>query len=244
MARFYIDQELQLQTEIALPIEMIRHIHVLRLRLGDEIQLFNGDGVEYVATIIELEKRKATVSLISSCAPQIESPLHLTLAMCLIANDKMDLTIQKATELGVNLIIPIISERSQRLDKDRIETRIQHWQKIIINSCEQSGRNILPVVKSPIRFNDFLLQKCNNDCKIILSPHVRHQTRLPDVSMNTIVLIGSEGGFTENEVSNAQAHGYVSLLMGNRVLRAETATISALTLCQIRYGDFSKFMEF
>ena len=164
--------------------------------------------------------------------------------MCLIANDKMDLTIQKATELGANVIIPILSDRSQRLDKDRIENRIQHWQKIIINSCEQSGRNILPVVKLPIRFNDFLSQKCNNDCKIILSPHVKHRTTLPDASTNTVVLVGSEGGFTDNEVSNAQEHGYVSLLMGNRVLRAETAAISALTLFQIRYGDFSKFMEF
>ena len=238
MARFYIDQELQLQTEITLPIEMIRHIHVLRLRLGDEIQLLNGDGVEYVATIIELEKRKAKATLTSSWAPQIESPLHLTLAMCLSANDKMDLTIQKATELGVNVIIPIISERSQRLGKDRIETRIQHWQKIIINSCEQSGRNILPVVKSPLHFNDFLSQKCNSDCKIILSPHVKHCIMLPDASKNTLVLIGPEGGFTEDEISNAQSHGYVSVLMGNRVLRAETAAISALTLCQIRYGDF------
>ena len=238
MTRFYVAQDLFVNAQIELPSEVVRHIHVLRLRVGDDIELFNGNGFVNFATITQIEKRHVLVLINSILEVKNESPLKLTLAMCLISNDKMDLTVQKATELGVNLIVPIISERSQRIDKDRLTKRIEHWQSIIINSCEQSGRNVLPQIETPILFNKFLQQSNEEFCKIILSPHVKHNSVLPKSCSEVVILIGPEGGFTNNEVDTANAYGFISLLLGSRILRAETAAISALTIFQSYFGDF------
>ena len=238
MARFYLAQDLYINTSIELPSEVVRHIHVLRLRIGEEIELFNGNGFAYIATITHIEKRNVIALINFEIESHNESQLKLTLAMCLIANDKMDFTIQKATELGVNSIVPIISERSQRIDKERLAKRLEHWNRIVINSCEQSRRNIIPKIDLPMDINKFLVIQNSIHTKIILSPHAKPITSLPESCNEVIVLVGPEGGFSPNEINLANLNGYISQVMGKRILRAETAAISALAFCQIHYGDF------
>ncbi len=146
MPRFYVNFPLEESIKIELPLNIVRHLQVLRLKLNEEITLFNGGEYEYSAIILSLERKKVTVQILKSYKVHNNSQLKLTLAMAIIANDKMDLIIQKATELGVNEIIPIISERSQKINSKRLE----HWQKIIISSCEQCGRNSLTTIQQPI----------------------------------------------------------------------------------------------
>ena len=237
MARFFVKSELKIGDEFDLPDDVTRHVQVLRIREGQNIVLFNGDGYGYLAKIITLARRQVTVEVFSSVKVCTEAELKISLLMSIIANDKMDLVVQKAVELGVSEIIPTISHNVQRIKSDKLESRLEHWNKVIIAASEQSGRARLCKIGMPILFDDAI--HIVADRKYILSPH-----HLSDASDNiTIVnsvalLIGPEGGFIEEEVNLAQQAGFQSLLLGRRILRAETAALAGISLLQHKFGDF------
>lgn len=238
MARFYVDLELAVGNQYDLPIEVVRHINVVRIRSTDEIVLFNNQGNDYLAKFIELDKRKATVEILSTDIVNNELPIRVTLLMSVIASDKFDLVVQKSVELGVTEIIPIYSQNTQRLKADKLRSRLLHWQNIIISASEQSGRAKLMSISHPLEFAD-ALENIIASQKYILSPH--HAGWFVDSSdscSKIALLIGPEGGFTEEEVKIANQQGYKSVILGNRILRAETAAISAVNVALAKLGYF------
>ena len=237
MSRFYVDLPITLDTSLELPDNVVRHMNVLRLHIGDSVVLFNGDGCDYTANISELSKRHAKVNIEKSEKLDNESHLKITLMPSLIASDKFDLIVQKAVELGVNEIVPVISQYTQRLSNDKINSRMEHWRKIIIAACEQSARATIPHLSEPTLFSDVLLA-VSAERKYILSPHHERQQVLAESTISSAaVLIGPEGGFNLAEVERAGEYGFTTLQLGPRILRAETAAICAVSLLQSHFGD-------
>jgi 16S rRNA (uracil1498-N3)-methyltransferase len=238
MSRFYVDLPITLGANLELPDNVVRHMNVLRLHIGDSVALFNGDGCDYTANISELSKRHAKVNIEKSEKLDNESHLKITLMPSLIASDKFDLIVQKAVELGVNEIVPVISQYTQRLSNDKISSRMEHWRKVIIAACEQSARATIPNLSEPTLFSDALLM-VSAERKYVLSPHhERQQTLVGSAISSVAVLIGPEGGFSLKEVEEAQDNGFLTLQLSTRILRAETAAICAVSLLQSYFGDF------
>lgn len=214
---------------------------VLRCVVGDEIILFNGLGGEYTATITQINKKNVSVTIGLFNPRSSESPISIHLAQGIAKGEKMDFIVQKAVELGVNLITPLITERCNvRLDADREEKRWQHWQGVAISACEQSGRNTLPNIAAPIDFKDWLAG-AKAELTLVLSPHVKTKLEKASTSQPTsiLLLIGPEGGLSQNEINWAIQQGFKPLNLGPRILRTETATIAALTTLQYEFGDMS-----
>ncbi|WP_163836175.1 16S rRNA (uracil(1498)-N(3))-methyltransferase [Spartinivicinus ruber] len=211
---------------------------VLRIKPGQPITIFNGEGISYQATVIEVSKKHVLVQLEKENTTNTESPLHTHLGQCLSRGERMDFAIQKATEMGVSEITPLFSERCEvKLSGERIKKRLSHWQQIIISACEQCGRNQLPIINSPQSLTDWLSQ-VQAEQKLVL----HHRTNQTLQSMNrpnsVAVLIGPEGGLSSNEIQAAEQQNFSSLTMGPRVLRTETAPIAVLALLQAQWGDF------
>lgn len=237
MSRFYVNLALVTNSEIDLPEEVVRHIVVLRLRITDSITLFNGDGYDYVAEFITLERRKIRLKIIAAKLVQNESKLDLTLLMSIIAGDKFDLVVQKAVELGVKRLIPIYAQNTQRFKVDKLASRMEHWRKIILAASEQSGRASLMELLDPVEF----AQAIKNDLstlKLILSPHHAGNLVISGVLPSAAILVGPEGGFTSTEVELANQSGFASWQLGTRILRAETAALAGVSLLQAYLGDF------
>jgi 16S rRNA (uracil1498-N3)-methyltransferase len=225
--------------ELLLDEKASHHLaRVLRANMGDEITLFNGEGGEYQALIRAFSKKHVTVELIQFIARDVESPAHLILAQGIARGEKMDFVIQKAVELGVSEIYPVITERCNvRLDKDREEKRLEHWRAVIISACEQSGRNRLPLLHAAISF-DTLIETVQADMKFILLPDANQQLKSQHFAANKIaLLIGPEGGLGAQEIARAQAADFHALNLGPRVLRTETAALTALAVLQFKFGD-------
>jgi len=210
-------------------------IKVLRFPQGKNITLFNGDGINYSAKVIS-SKKKCEVLILTKEQNLSESKLNLTLAQGIAKGEKMDFLIQKAVELGVNKIVPIMSEHCVvKLKGEKLTKRQLHWQKIVFGACEQSGRSIVPSVETPITLNDFLDQTTTNG---FILHHRSTQTLLELEHMNeATILIGPEGGLSEKEIEQATSVGYQSLLLGSRVLRTETASLVAITNMQLLWGS-------
>lgn len=238
--RIYQNTSLENQSTIRLDEKATHHLaRVLRAAIGDQLTIFNGQGGEYEAVIAHIDKKAVTVELQRFIDKEVESPIHLHLAQGIARGEKMDFIVQKAVELGVSRIIPLVTERCNvRLSGEREEKRIEHWQSIIISACEQSGRNKLPDISAPQTLNEWLAA-VKVDHAFVLSPHV--DQKLADVSIanqsSVAVLIGPEGGLSDQEVMMANQKGFASLNLGPRVLRTETATIAALSVLQSCYGD-------
>lgn len=236
MPRFYVNIPLDLDLQVNMPEDTVRHINVLRLRITDSIILFNGDGNDYLAEFIVLEKRKIIVKIVTCQIVNNESSLQLTLLMSIIASDKFDFVLQKSVELGVTNFIPIYTQNTQRFKNDKLESRIEHWQKIIIASSEQSGRSLLMDLLRPQDFAQ-IITTIDAESKFILSPH--HTGNAIDQQSSSIaLLVGPEGGFTLDEVILANQAGFNSWCLGKRILRAETAAIAGTSLLQAYFGDF------
>lgn len=243
MPRFYVDIELIVGEAYNLPDDVVRHINVLRLRASENIELFNGDGYSYLAKFINLEKRLVTVEILNKQLLDTESPVKIILLMALIANDKFDLVVQKAVELGVSEIVPIITQNTQRnFSNDKISKKLEHWQKIIISASEQSFRNVLMKISEPLDFKDAVRNVINVSHKYILSPHHDNKSNINDIVGSTafVLCVGPEGGFVSEEVSFAIDNGFTTCLLGRRIMRAETAAISGISALQIKYGDFKE----
>jgi 16S rRNA (uracil1498-N3)-methyltransferase len=234
--RLYQNTLLNIGEELTLDEYASHHLFkVLRFPQGQSITLFNGDGFNYSAEVLET-KKNCTVKLLSKDLNLSESKLKLTLAQGVAKGEKMDFLIQKAVELGVNKIIPVLSERCVvKLSGDKLVKRTKHWQKIVIGACEQSGRSVIPEMASPIGLDEFLQQPSVNGFVL----HHRSEQTLLDMAVvnKATILIGPEGGLSEVEIAQATQVGYQSLLLGSRVLRTETASLAAIANMQLLWGS-------
>lgn len=240
MARFYCPQPLALGMIITLDPGIVRHIQVLRLQPGAQLTLFNGQGGAYVAILVAVDRKSAQAEIKTFSAEEVELPYALTLAQALPEAAKMDWIIEKAVELGVSAIQPLAAQRCVvRLSEQRAERRHQHWQGIIQAACEQCGRNRLPHLGQPGRFEDWIAQRPLHP-RILLSPRAtaslsewaRHHPPQP-----LTLLVGPEGGFTDAEENAALAHGAMAFSMGPRILRTETAGMAALAAINAIWGE-------
>ncbi|HET7031794.1 MAG TPA: 16S rRNA (uracil(1498)-N(3))-methyltransferase, partial [Casimicrobiaceae bacterium] len=210
---------------------------VLRLAAGDALTLFDGTGGEFDATLERVDRRGATVRVLRFVAVERESPLAITLAQAIAANDAMDSALRKATELGVTSIQPVVTARSSPLRAgERADKRLAHWRQVAIAACEQCGRNRVPDVAPPRPFADWLRDW--TDSGVILVPAVRRSlAAIAQPGTKFALLVGPEGGFEAREVAAAQANGFASLALGPRVLRTETAATAGLAIVQAHWGD-------
>lgn len=241
MTRLFVDCPLQLDTDIALPEDAAHHfIKVLRARVGEAVCLFNGQGGEYYGQLTTVDKRQAIVRLDRFNADDRCSPLAVHLGQVLSRGERMDYAIQKATELGVHTITPLLSERCEvRLGEDRQDKKLQHWQRIAISACEQCGLNRVPTILPPQTLDDWL-QGVQAEQKWVLAPAVATTPATLAHKPRTIaVLIGPEGGLSAPEISRANQAGFANWAIGPRILRTETAPVVALSLLHWQYGDLT-----
>lgn len=239
--RVYLQHDLKCEQTLALPMEAVRHIGlVLRMRKGHRVWLFNGLGGSYLAEIISISKRQVEVSILEFSDNDPESRLQITLLQAVSRSQHMDYTLQKAVELGVKRVTPVLSEFvNVQFDQSRIDKKLAHWQKIIVNACEQSGRTILPEVIAPIPFAQ-AVQGDTDRLKILLHPGAQQRlsSQKPE-HVSVSLLSGPEGGFSQSEVDLAVDSGYIPIELGPRVLRTETAAVVAISACQTLWGDMA-----
>ncbi|MDF2691385.1 MAG: rsmE [Gammaproteobacteria bacterium] len=237
--RVYQNQALSEGQSLQLDAEASNHLaNVLRMREAEKLIVFNGEGDEYLCSVISAQKKSMTVLLESKQTVLRESPLFIHLAQAVAKGDKMDLIIQKAVELGANAITPILTERSNvKLDSERFDKKMQHWQKVAISACEQCGRNVVPQVNAPLSLTKFI-EHHEAELKLILHPgNGQNLSTLSTPIASLIIMIGPEGGFAEQEISLAQSRNYIKLNLGPRILRTETAPLAAISILQSKWGD-------
>lgn len=237
--RIFTSQTLGSDTTLALDEQASHHLsRVLRFQTGHTLTLFNGDGCEYPATIIAIDKRSVTVAITKQIAADRESPLAIHLGIAISKGDRMDLVVQKAVELGVTSITPLLSERVEvRVQGERAEKKLQHWQGIVIAACEQSARNRIPQLNPIASLHDWI-GSVEADQKFVL--HHRSHISLDSAEAkpaSAALLIGPEGGLSESEIAAAERVDFMPLQLGPRVLRTETAPLAALAVMQFLWGD-------
>jgi 16S rRNA (uracil1498-N3)-methyltransferase len=242
--RFYCPVPLQAGLCVDLPENAARHAgKVLRLRVGDALVLFDGNGGEYAARIASVERQRVSVDVLEWRALECEAPLQITLVQALQAGEKMDLTVQKAVELGVSRIVPVIAQRGVvRLEGERAARRVEHWRGVVVAACEQCGRNRLPEVTPLLGLPRWLAQsEAADGLRLILVPGAAQTLAdlpVPAAGSPVELLIGAEGGLTEAEIQAAVEAGYRPIRLGPRVLRTETAGLAAIAAIQCLWGDF------
>ena len=238
--RFYCAMSLPTGHQLALPDAVARHaVGVLRLRDGDDVILFNGDGTECIGQLIKTGKG-AEVMLKAICAPERESPLDITLAQGVSSGERMEYTLQKAVELGVTRIQPIMMKRTiVRLDGEKRHKRRQHWQAVVISACEQCGRNHLPEVEPILDFADWLrADSARQGTRLQLDPEASARLRDRVAPADAVTLLaGPEGGFDPGERELVRRIGFQPISLGPRILRTETAAIAAMAVMQGLWGD-------
>lgn len=236
--RIYTSQILQENTELELEERAAHYLlKVLRMDAGRELILFDGRGGEFPAVITDKTKSRVVVKTGIKQDINRESPLDTHLGIGISRGERMDWVLQKASELGVTAITPVFSERTEvKLSGERLDKRLQHWQNILISACEQCQRNTLPHLHSPCQLGEFL---ATNTAEQRFVLHHRADTRLGDIPRPSSVslLIGPEGGLSEDEIALASQYNFSPLKLGERVLRTETAPIAALAVIQHLWGD-------
>ncbi len=240
--RFYCPPPLPLSSNAELPPDAAHHAsRVLRLRAGDAVQLFDGQGNALDATIHAITGKHVFLGNLQTVLDTSSSNLNIHLAQAMCGSEKMDWVVQKATELGASSIQPVQTQRSvAKLSESRAEKRGGHWHAVAVAACEQSGRNTLPVTNAPLELATWLeTQRGNSHKKFILHPEgagaLNEQT---GIGKDVVLLIGPEGGFTPDEALMAQHAGFISIRLGPRVLRTETAAITGIAAIQTLWGDF------
>jgi 16S rRNA (uracil1498-N3)-methyltransferase len=238
LTRVYVDEDLATGQRLTVDGSAGNHIvRVLRLRVGEELTVFNGRGGEYGAVIEEIHRDVVSVGVREHRDEGRESAFELTLAQGISRGERMDWVVQKATELGVTRIMPLFTQRSVvHLDEKQAAKKVQHWRGIAVAACEQCGRNVVPDIVAPVAVYE-MLEKAASGAKLLLSPAA--QQRIADVHADgaATVLIGPEGGLAQVEQDAAVRAGFTPVRMGPRVLRTETAAVCALTLLQQKFGD-------
>lgn len=219
-------------------------IHVLRAKVGDQLTLFNGCGGEYQARICEINKKNVSVIVNHFIDQHSASPIKIILGQGIARGEKMDFIVQKSVELGVDTLIPLITERCN--NRWVSAKRLDHWREVAVSACEQSGRNDVPKIIEPQHL-DAWLHVVSADKRFVLSPHTENsetvtttlaREQLP-LGSSIALLIGPEGGFSQTEITSAQQCGFASIKLGPRILRTETAALTALAVMQFCYGDFA-----
>lgn len=240
--RIHVDLPLAIGTETALPAQAGEHVaRVLRLVAGDPLTLFNGDGDDYTATITSVGKREVLVRVLDRQAVERESPLPLTLAQGVARGEKMDLIVQKATELGVARIVPLLTERAEvKLDAARAEKRLAHWRAVAASACEQCGRARLPEILPTQTLPAWLASLDDAAAlRLALLPEATASARdLRPGNAGALLAVGPEGGLGERDVALLGEAGFRGLRLGPRILRTETAGLAALAALQALHGDF------
>jgi len=245
LSRFYIEQDLTQGRSYTLGKDLAHYLrNVLRLKPGSRVTLFNGQGGEYLAQIDAIQKREVSISVIQFEPTNRESQLRLRLGACIVKRDAMDAVIQKSTEMGVHEIQPLIADLTTVSVKS-IKQRGEHWRGITISACEQCGRNTLPTLLSPITTHQWIPDQIS-DLKLAMDPSGTHSLMEPYADLKGVaqppgisVLIGPEGGLSEQELSLAESNGFLTTGLGQRILRADTAPVAVLSILQARFGDFS-----
>ncbi len=240
--RFYYPPPLHTSTKFELPPAAAHHAsRVLRLRVNDEVRVFDGAGNELHGRICEIEGKRVVLEKLQDCTVNRESPLNIILAQALCSSEKMDWVIQKATELGATEIQPVQTQRSMtKLAGERAEKRTQHWHGVTIAACEQCGRNVLPKVHAPLEFSAWMATMGDvPGSKFILLPEaVTTLHEQPKPQGKATLLIGPEGGFSADEIQIARQAGFISIRLGARLLRTETAAVAGIATLQTLWGDF------
>ena len=226
-----------------MPREAAHHaLRVLRLRVNDPVQVFDGAGRALDGKISEISGKRVLLHELQASRDDAESPLRIILAQAMSSSEKMDWVVQKATELGVAVIQPVQTQRSvAKLSSERVEKRTQHWRGVVISACEQCGRNTLPEISPPQDFAAWLAKVSGSvAAKFILQPEGSiplHKQAPPQDGV--VLLIGPEGGFSEDEARMAHLAGFTPIRMGKRVLRTETAAMAGIAALQTLWGDFN-----
>ncbi len=240
LTRVFVAAELDEGSIVDLPAETASHIaKVLRARSGDELVLFNGDGRDLAGSIESVRGSKVRVTVGRAISGDRESPLAVTLLQCVPRGDRMDFIVQKATELGVRHIVPVLSHRSVvRLDAGQASTKAQHWRAVAVSACEQSGRNRLPAIDAPRPLIDYLGEApATPRTRLVLDPEPSPAAAPWSAGTSLEIAVGPEGGFTPEELEAFRLAGFHRVSLGPRILRTETAAIAALVWLQTRFGD-------
>ena len=242
--RIYQNTPWKIGETITLSDDAFGHtVRVLRLKNGDNVTLFNGlkfenDYGEFQAELVNVSKKSAQAIIKSFKKVENESPVNIHLGQAISRGDRMDFTLQKSVELGVNTITPLFTERcGVKISGDRLAKKIEQWQKIVISACEQSGRNLIPTIHPAMNYSEWA-SSIESDIKLVL--HTRDQKTLADMKApkSVALLVGPEGGITDDEVDFCIQQGFTGLTLGPRILRTETAALAALSLFQYLWGDF------
>ena len=239
LTRVYVERELTDGGSVELPPATASHLaKVLRARSGDALILFNGDGREFHGLIETVRGSRVTATVGVGTVVDRESPLGVTLVQCVPRGDRMDLIVQKATELGVKRIVPVLSRRSvMRLDAPQAEAKAEHWRAVAFNACEQCGRNRIPAVHPPLPLEHYLGDSSSRRPRLVLEPEFRQGSAQLALEGEVEIAIGPEGGFAPEELDAFHIAGFQRVSLGPRILRTETAAIAALTWLQTRFGD-------
>lgn len=237
--RLFIPQPIPQHGRLEIDGEQAHYLsRVLRMKPGGELSVFDGSGDEFAAVIVEIRKSSVVLRAGELLQNDVESRLVVRLIQGISRGERMDFVVQKATELGVQEIRPVLTQYSVvKLDPERAGRRVQHWRKIARSACEQCGRNRVPLIAEPVRLFEYLSREADADCRLVLEPGAT--TRLRDLAAATTIdlLVGPEGGISDHEIDDAARVGFVSVSMGPRILRSETAALTALALVQGRWGD-------
>ncbi|WP_223620282.1 16S rRNA (uracil(1498)-N(3))-methyltransferase [Lysobacter sp. ESA13C] len=243
LTRVHVDADLAAGREVVLPEGPATHLaRVLRHEVGDACVLFNGDGCDYHGRIVALGKREVRVALESAQEVERESPLPLVLLQGIARGEKMDLILQKATELGAHAVHPLWSQRSEvKLDEARAEKRHAHWRSVVASACEQSGRARVPEVSAPRSLAATLAALPPGGLRLILDPEgeLAFATLSVEIEAPVLLAIGPEGGWSPLDRQQLRDAGFQGLRLGPRILRTETAGLAAIAALQAKFGDLA-----
>ena len=241
LTRIYQDIDFNTEQTIELDKAAAHHLsRVLRIKHQQQVYLFNGDNFNYLAEI-QIDKKKVFAQILNKELNLTNSSINITLLQGISKGERMDLAIQKAVELGVTRIIPVICQHTVvNLKADRAEKKLRHWNGVVIHACEQSGRSTLPIIDSIMNFSDALNFLSSEDLNITLDPYAQQSLlalKTP-ASNNFNLLIGPEGGLSESEVEQSQQSSFQAVQLGSRILRTETAALASISAIQTLWGDF------
>lgn len=246
-SRVFVDMSLAEGELVALPAQAYQHLVVVLRRIpGDRVVLFNGRGGEYSVVIESVARRNLTARVVGFRDANRESPLNVTLAQAVSKSERMDYAIQKAVELGVTEIQPLITDRVVvRLNAERWERKREHWQAVALSACEQSGRTVVPNVAPALDMRDWINQAPGDAIKLVLSPTggAPAAASLKYQGQPVWLLVGPEGGLSEVELELTALTGYIPVSFGPRTLRTETAGVVALSILQSLWGDLGRLMQ-
>lgn len=241
ITRIHVDLPLAVDLELPLSVQAAEHVaRVLRLVAGSTITLFNGDGCDYPSLILAASKREVRVRVEAAHPVENESPLALTLAQGVARGEKMDLIVQKATELGVVRIVPLLTERSElRLDAERAQKRLARWRAVATSACEQSGRARIPRIEPALTLDAWLNQlTADSGLRLSLLPEAEKTIRALNFTTPAgVLVVGPEGGLAKHDIAALRAANFAALRLGPRILRTETAGLAALAALQAVHGD-------